>query len=310
MGGQMHVEKNRRWALAGVLVGLLLLVGQAWGAPSSDNVGKPPSAQHPLQFGLLPYLSTRKLFSHYAPLQHYLEKALGRPVRMSTAPDFATYIKRAREGQYDLYHTAPHFAAQAEAEFGYRRVSRLLRELDGSIVVARDGNIRSVADLRGRTLVTPDALAIITFLGEQWLRDNGLRPGVDVEVIHAPSHNSAIMAVARGDAEAAVTSASVFENMPQKISHRLRILASTKKVPHMMFMAGPHLSDLEYQQLRKAMLAYTAKGAGSEYFTMTGYGDMGPIEDRDMQRLAPFLKELNQKLKGWPTLQHQVGLKH
>jgi phosphonate transport system substrate-binding protein len=266
--------------------------------------------QRPLQFGLLPYLSTRKLFRHYAPLQHYLEKALGRPLRVSTAPDFATYIKRAREGQYDLYHTAPHFAAQAEAEFGYRRVSRLLRELDGSIVVARDGDIHSVADLRGRTLITPDALAIITFLGEQWLRDNGLRPGVDVEVKHAPSHNSAVMAVQRGDAEAAVISASVFENMPQGISSHLRILASTKKVPHMMFMAGPHLSDQEYQQLRKAMLAFTAKGAGREYFTVTGYGDMGPIEDQDMQRLSPFLKELKVKLKGLSTLQHHVERKH
>jgi hypothetical protein len=78
----------------------------------------------------------------------------------------------------------------------------------------------------------------------------------------------------------------------------------------MMFMAGPHLSDQEYQQLRKAMLAFTAKGAGREYFTVTGYGDMGPIEDQDMQRLSPFLKELKVKLKGLSTLQHHVERKH
>jgi phosphonate transport system substrate-binding protein len=310
MSRQMVRGGSGKWRVAVMLAGLVLLAGHAWGASSQGGADKPSATLRPLQFGLLPYLSTRKLFTYYAPLQHYLEKQLGRPVRMSTAPDFFTYIQRAREGQYDLYHTAPHFAAQAEAEFGYRRVSRLMRELDGSIVVARSSNIHSADDLRGRTMITPDTLAIITFLGEQWLRDNGLRPGVDIEVKHAPSHNSAIRAVARGDVEAAVTSTSAFENMPQKISSRLRILASTKKVPHMMFMAGPHLSDQEYQQLRKAVLAFTAKGAGKNYFSITGHGDMGPIRDQDMQRLLPFLKELNVKLRGLSKKQHDAELRH
>jgi len=248
--------------------------------------------QRPLRFGLLPYMSTHKLFVYYLPLKRYLEKTLGRPVRMSTAPDFATYIKRARQGDYDLYHTAPHFAAQAESEFGYRRVSRFLRELDGSIVVARDGPIKRPQDLRGRTLSTPDALAIITFLGEQWLHDNGLQPGLNVEVKNFPSHNTAILSVLHGETEAAVTSAAVFENMPKVVSDKLRILTNTKKVPHMMFMANPKLSQKDFLALRKAMLAYTANATGKSFFAATGYGDMGEITDKEMNRLNPFIAEL------------------
>jgi phosphonate transport system substrate-binding protein len=312
VGWSMRRGKKGKELLFGLLAGLLgmllLFAGQTVAAPVLVTADEAASTQRPLQFGLLPYLSTRKLFAYYTPMQKYLEKVLGRPVRMSTAPDFATYIKRAQQGMYDLYHTAPHFAAQAEVEFGYRRVSRLLRELDGSIVVARDGSISNVADLRGRTMITPDALAIISFLGEQWLRDNHLQPGVDVEVKHSPSHNTAIMAVAHGDAEAAVTSAAVFENMPQRISNRLRILTSTKKVPHMMFMAGPNLSEREYQQLQKAMLAFTASKNGKAFFVNTGYGDMGKISDQDMQRLKPFIQELNtqlQQLTDQPTVEPQ-----
>jgi phosphonate transport system substrate-binding protein len=289
-----NIKRIKRTWLFGLAVALLVFAGQAPGAVVAD---RDREAKRPLQFGLLPYVSTRKLFAYYAPLQEYLEKSLGRSVRMSTAPDFATYIERARRGEYDLYHTAPHLAVQAEVEFGYRRVSRLLRELDGSIIVAREGPIHSATDLEGRTLQTPDTLAIITFLGEQWLLDHHLRPGTDVEVRHSPSHNTAILAVARGEAEAAVTSAAVFENMPQRINHRLRILTSTKKVPHMMFMAGPNLSEDEYQRLRKAMLAFTANGAGASFFAHTGYGDMGRITDRDMRRLKPFISELKIKLQ-------------
>lgn len=298
------IDRNWLYRVSlGLAAALLIFTQQALAAEAADGDRE---AKRPLQFGLLPYVSTRKLFAYYAPLQAYLEKTLGRSVRMSTAPDFATYIERARRGEYDLYHTAPHLAAQAEAEFGYRRVSRLLRELDGSIVVARDGPIHRAADLEGRTLQTPDALAIITFLGEQWLLDNHLRPGMDVEVRHSPSHNTAILAVARGEAEAAVTSAAVFENMPYRINHRLRVLTSTKKVPHMMFMAGPNLSEEEYQALRKAMLAFTANGAGATFFTSTGYGDMGRITDREMQRLKPFISELNVKLQQLAELKSEL----
>ena len=268
--------------------------GVAQAAPTSVTT---EPFESPLQLGLLPYVSTRKLFTYYLPLKQHLERTLGRSVRMSTAPDFATYSKRAREGSYDLYHTAPHFAAQAEVEFGYRRVSRYVRELDGSIVVARDSAIHEATDLRGHTLFTPDSLAIITFLGEQWLRDNGMQPGIDVKVKHTPSHNNAILAVMHGEADAAVTSAAVFEKMPADIKKHLRILGSTQKVPNVMFMAGPNLPEAEYRQLRQAMLSFTAKGAGQEFFEMTGYVDMVEITDNDMQALLPFVAQLKTKTK-------------
>ena len=300
---------SRKTLLATFSAGVLLLVCLLWSVsivaapaagqekPNAGQASGQNSVQRPLQFGVLPYMSTRKLFAYYLPIKRYLEETLGRPVRMSTAPDFATYIKRAREGVYDLYHTAPHFAAQAEYEFGYQRVSRLMRELDGSIVVARDGPIKRPGDLRGRTLCTPDSLAIITFLGEQWLQDNGLQPGSDVEVKNFPSHNTAILAVLHGEADAAVTSAAVFENMPKMVNDKLRILTKTKKVSHMMFMANPDLPQKDLLALRKAMLAYTANAAGKSFFASTGYGDMGEITDKEMSQLKPFVAELIKRTK-------------
>ena len=269
-------------------------LNRVWAQPPPMSVAE-KSFETPLQFGLLPYISTRKLFTYYLPLKQYLERTLGRPVRMSTAPDFATYIKRAEEGSYDLYHTAPHFAALAEQAYGYRRVSQYRRVLEGSILVARESDIKKATDLRGSTLLTPDSLAIITFLGEQWLRDNGMQPGVDVKVKNTPSHNNAILAVMHGEADAAVTASNVFETMLDETRERLRILGKTQRVPNVMFMSSPRLSDTEYRQLRQAMLSFTAKGAGKEFFAKTGYVDMVEITDNDMQSLIPFVIQLNNK---------------
>lgn len=283
-------ERRVRWPM---WLAVFWLGWLPWGAEAAPAAGA--EALRPLQFGLLPYVSTRKLFTSYLPIKDYLERVLGRQVVVSTAPNFKTYLARARRGDYDLYHTAPHFAALAERDWGYRRVARFTRELDGSFVVARDGKVKRIEDLRGGVVRVPDPLAIITMLGEQSLQEHGLVPGVDVDVRFSPSHNNAVLAVVRGEADAAVTSAAVFEKMPPEVRAQLRVLASTRKVPHMMFMAGPHLSDDEYRALRKAMLAFTAKGPGRQFFQDTGYGDMIDISDETMGALAPFLDELDKR---------------
>ena len=253
--------------------------------------------QPPLQMGVLPYLSSERLFEIYLPLKDYLEGQLKRRIVMSTAPDFKTYVQRAARGDYDIYQTAPHFALLAETEQGYRRASRLTRELDGDVVVRRDSPVQSPEDLRGRVVTTPDVLAITSMLGEQLLKDHGLNPGRDYRLLRSPSHNNAIMKVYRREAEAAFTSAAVFEKMPPEIRRELRVLSKTRAVPHMMVMAHSRLSQAEYERLKTALLKFTRDGPGRKFFEATGYGDMGPISDADMARLQPFLKYLKERLK-------------
>lgn len=279
---------------ASVLMVLITLCGlPAAGLAEPQSV----SAKKPLQFGLLPYLSTRRLFETYVPIKLYLEKTLNRTVIMSTAANFRTYIARARRGDYDLYLTAPHFAALAEAESGYRRVSRVTRELHGNVVVAKNSPIRHVSDLRGKIIATPDKLAIITIMGEHLLKVHGLTPGKDVTVKHTPSHNNAILAVVKGEADAAVAAAFVYENMPADVRAKLRLLSRTMTVPSIMFMASPKLPEGEYKKLRRTMLKFTASGPGKAFFEKSRLGNMTAITDRDMQRLAPYVRDLAERTK-------------
>jgi phosphonate transport system substrate-binding protein len=269
--------------------------GVASGGAKEESVNYSATAQQPpLQFGLLPYVSTRKLFYYYGPLKNYLERTLHRRIIMSTAPDFMTYLSRAQKGVYDLYHTAPHFAALAEREWGYRRLLCFSRELDGSVVVAKNGKVKSVQDLAGGVVRLPDELAIISFLGEEYLAEQGLASRVDVR--YSPSHNNAILAVVRGEAIAAVSSTAVFEKMPADLRASLQILARTKRVPHMMLMAGPHLNEKEFQQLQEALQEFGDQAQGKSFFRATGYEGLRPISDADMQRLSHFVDRLKERL--------------
>jgi len=242
-----------------------------------------------LTMGLLPYLSPSELVKVWDPLVKYLELNTGRKIKISSAPDFNTYIKRAAKGKYDIYLTAPHFALLAEKNHQYRRLARLKRELDGAIVVAHNSKIKRFADLHGKIFATPDKLAIITMLGEAELEAHKVLPHKDIKIKYTPSHNNALLSVIEGTADAAVTSTAVYDRLPTSKKSKLKLLTKTRQVPHMMFMAGPSVSADTYGNLATAFQKFTANKDGKAFFAQSGYGDMTGISSEDMQRLELIL---------------------
>lgn len=250
----------------------------------------------PLRVGMLPSLSLQKLFYRFKPLQSYLTETLHRPVILLTASDFETYMKRASEYQYDLYFAAPHMAALAEADSGYRRVSMFTRDLSGYLIVRRNSSIKKVGDLEGRTVSLPEPLAIIAMMGERLLEQHHLTPGKSVIIDYTSTHNNAILALSTGKVDAAIVSSGIFDIAKPSIRDGLRILATTTSVSHLMFMASPKLPDQEYQQIKRAMLRFTAEGPGREFFRRAPYGDMTTIQDADMQNMHVYIKKLKRRL--------------
>jgi phosphonate transport system substrate-binding protein len=251
----------------------------------------------PLQMGVFPFLSSERLFQTFLPMKDYLETQLKRRIVLSTAPDFKTFVQRVARGDYDFYYTAPHLALLAETDHGHRRVCRVTRELDAHVVVRHDSPAQRIEDLRGRSVISADALAITSLLGEKLLRDHDLRPGRDYQLARTASHNNALLTVYHREADAAFTGGAVFEQSAPDVRRELRILASAPVIPHTMIMAHPRLPAAEYARLKSAFLAFTRDGPGRQFFEMTNLGDMGPITDADMERLRPFLKDLKERLK-------------
>jgi phosphonate transport system substrate-binding protein len=254
------------------------------------------NSNRPLRVGMLPSLSLQKLFERFKPLQKYLEQTLHRPVVLLTAIDYATYMQRASQYEYDLYFAAPHMAALAEMDDGYRRVSMMTRDLRGYLVTRAHGRIKRVEDLKGHTISAPQELAIITIMGEALLEEHHLQPGRDVTIDYTSTHNNAILALTTGKTDAAIVSAPIFEIISRDLNTKLTILDTTKTASHLMFMASPKLSQHEYEQLCKAMLNFRADGAGKEFFRRSPYGDSGKIRDEDMANMRPYVEMLKRHL--------------
>jgi len=188
-----------------------------------------------LVFGFLPILSTEKLVARFGPLVDYLAKQLGRPVRFETAPDYPEFERRTNiEKRYDILFTAPHFYYLAQRKAGYRVIVRVGEpNMQAIIVATKASGITDMAGLRGHSLATPAAESLAVTLVRATLRDAGLSPDKDVNLVTTPSHNASLLTAYKGITDAAALMIPPYNRAKQDVRDQMVVLATSRGVPHM-----------------------------------------------------------------------------
>ena len=262
--------------------------------PQSSDSGQTVS----IRLGLIPHLSTQLMMKKYNPLITYIQRELQRPVVAITAPNFKTYIQRVINGDFDIYMTAPNMAAYHEKHNQNVRLVKFTQKLQGVFVVAEDSPYQSLDDLKGKTIATPDVMAVITSLGELTLTENGIDPNKDVNLKYTPSHNNALQSVAEDKADAAIVGYPAYKMITSgsKLRKPVRVLLKTKLIPHMMFMSPPRLSKQETEKLQKIMLAFPDSDEGKKFFSGVPFKGIALITDEDMAQLQELLQLLEQHM--------------
>jgi phosphonate transport system substrate-binding protein len=193
--------------------------------------------------------------------------------------------------------TAPHFARLAQTEAGYRPLVRVKRELHGIFVVRRDSPAQTLNDLRGKVISTPENIAVVTMLGLQLLRDHGLEPGKQVSVRPAASFNSAVLAVQNGESAAALTAPTALHQMPEATRAALRIIGTTRSVPHVIFLANRKVPSAEVERMTRLLLDFVAdKTYGEPFFQHTGFQGFVRPTAEELRSLDPYVTELKRQL--------------
>jgi len=253
----------------------------------------------PIRLGLIPHLSTQIMMKKYRPLINYLQEEMNQPIIAITAPNFKTYIERVKNGDFDIYMTAPNMAAYHEKHNQHIRIVKFTQQLQGVIVVAEDSPYHSLDDLKGKSIAAPDVMAVITSLGEVTFKENGIDPKNDIHIKYTPSHNNALQSVAEEKADAAILGYPAYKiiTSSSKLRKPMRILIKTKVIPHMMFMTPPSVPVEERERLQAAMLKFSSTDAGKQFFAGVPFKDMAVITDEDMQRLEDLLLILEDNLQ-------------
>lgn len=245
-----------------------------------------------LVFGIFPYVTPAQLMEFHSPLRDYIAKSLGRPVALVTAPDFQSFADRTQQGQYDLILTAPHMGRLAETRDGYKRLVQTGHTVQGIFLARKDSDIYRIEDLKGKRLMMAQPVSLFYQMADQLLRKKGLVPGESITIIDARTHNNAMTAPLRGEADASVTGILLWGVLGQEHKDQLRIIGTTDKQPGFMLMANKRINQQDTKKLLNILMNFYRLPEGKAYFSETGYEGFKRIDDKVMKSLDPYTRVL------------------
>lgn len=247
-------------------------------------------AAESLKFGLFPYVSPAKLVEHHGAFIRFLEKRTGQKLQLITSPDFKTFLKRTRDNEFDIILTAPHFGRLAERDNGYQRIAMTRHKVQGVYLVRPGSSIKSLSDLKGKTITIAAPTSIVYRLAKRQLEQQyGLIDGKNLHIVTTRTHNNAMYAVIKGESDAAVTGINLYLGLIKRQGPVVKKIGLTPKVPGFMLMARPGLDKALVAKFNQAAKDFSETPEGRKYI-FTGYTD---INDKTMKELDAYIKNLN-----------------
>lgn len=253
----------------------------------------------PLRLGIMPFNSTLALFKTHQPLRLYLQESLARPVALFTAADYFSFLNASLAGEYDLAITGPHFGVMG-LQRGQEALVRYRATLQPVFVVRPNSGIHTIEDLRGKRIGLSSRLSISSIGGVKWLLDHNLRMGRDYQLFERATHGAAVAAVAVGELDAALTTHTPLNQVPEDVRAKVVVMPIDMRVPHLMTMANSRLGKAEIARLRTTLMRFGNTPEGQEFFRNTGYEGYQEVTPADIQALAPYV-ELTRSLLSHPT---------
>ena len=249
-----------------------------------------------LKFGVFPNLSTRVLLETYQPVADTVSDSSKRPVELQSAADFETFYQRTQSGEYDLLLTAPHLAWLAWKEAGYRPLLAYDQPVMGLLVVRRGSGIRTLADLKAKTVARADPLAIVVMRMEKQLVKAGLRAGRDYQSVEAGSHNNAALLVHQGKVDAGILGALPFRKLAPDVQSGLQIIAETEALPSQVYLVGQRVSPDQETLLQRGIQQFMLSEAGRVFLEKGGFGGIHRLTRIELNRVAVDAKQVKQML--------------
>jgi phosphonate transport system substrate-binding protein len=164
----------------------------------------------------IPDESPTELARKAGPLVKYLEAKLGMKVEYTPVTDYAASVEALANKQVDLAWFGGFTFVQANVRSGGKAVPLVQREEDEkfkSVFITTDASIKSLADLKGKTLSFGSQSSTSGHLmPRSFLLDAKVDPDKDLKrVAFSGAHDATIAAVAAGKVDAGALNISVWE---------------------------------------------------------------------------------------------------
>ncbi|MBA2581256.1 MAG: phosphate/phosphite/phosphonate ABC transporter substrate-binding protein [Thermoleophilaceae bacterium] len=180
-------------------------------AGGAQDAGSAACPNGKVRFGIEPYEDPAKLKPAYEVLAKALETGLGCPVELLIVEDYTAEVLAMENGKLDIAQFGPLgfvFAserAKAEPLVSFADAAGKLTTYKGGIWVPKDSALKTVPDLRGKSLALSEPGSTSgDALPRQAMIDAGIaEPKRDVKFEYAGGHPEALLALTKGKVDAA-----------------------------------------------------------------------------------------------------------
>jgi phosphonate transport system substrate-binding protein len=228
----------------------------------------------------------------YQPLRLQLEKTLGIPVEVVTAPDFTEFARRMLHQEYDIAVTTGHQARLSQTDADYIPLLTYSADFRAVALVAGSSPYKSVKDLKGKPVLGLSATSLVTLWGQHWLKQNGIHEPLR----YISASDSVARLVLAGEAAAGFTSLANYQSLAREVQSQMRFLVISDPLAGRVYMLNKR------QLARKApidaaLLSFSESAEGKAYFVKYKLDGYRKLKPKELELMEPYAREVRQTLK-------------
>jgi len=212
--------------------------------------------------------ATETLFK-YQEFGEMVERALKLQVVLVAVRDRDKLKNSLKKQEYPLLLARPNdVPAEAIRDFGYRPIAMAKEPSQTLFIVPKDSPLKSIADVKGKTIVTPDAYSNMWRVANAMLRDANII--MANEKVKAMRDQAAIgwSMENRFFDVGVINSISGVGRSWEKNGGR--VIARSRELPNMPFIASPAISDDQLATLRAAVVGLEGSDGGKTILKKIG----------------------------------------
>jgi phosphonate transport system substrate-binding protein len=250
------------------------------------------TAKDSFVIGVAPHTSARVILEMYQPLRQHLEKVLGMPVEIATAPDFDTFARRGLTQEFDIAVTTGHQARLFQTDARYIPLLTYKADFKAVALVASNSTVQKPADLKGKQILGLSPASLVTLWGLHWLKENKI-DSTTVKFVSAS--DSVAQLIIAGDAVAGFTSLANYQKLTPAVRGQLRIIAESKPMAGRVYVLNKRHAKLQ-KKIDAALWSFSATPDAKTYFDNNKLEGYRKLRANELKEMDPFAGEVRKVL--------------
>lgn len=259
------------------------------------------------QFGVFPYLPPQRIDPMWSPLAKYLTQAVNHGVEVRTRAEYSQYRQAIREEIFDIAYVQPFAYVETAYFHNYIPLARWISKFDihrkgrlvGVFVVLDDSPLSSLKEINEGAIAMPPAQAAVSRLGVLTMVENGMKKNKKISITNQRNHIACMQQLVIKKAVACVTATPILSQFEKKTGSKLRIIATTRKIPSSPILVHKRVPVREREIIRNMLLELEKSEIGREFLKNAGLSGFTRTTDADYNQVRKISKSLSHNKNLW-----------